>query len=156
MRILIFSDTHGRINSCIEVIRTIPADMVIHAGDCMADAEDLQAIFPELPIHFVRGNNDFCGAKDDIEIEAEGKRIFVTHGHRYRVKTTLEPLKDKGVQGNYDLIVFGHTHRAWEEYNGKTILFNPGTMGYPLRTYGVAEIDETGKLRTSIIEYDRR
>ncbi|MCC8169513.1 MAG: metallophosphoesterase family protein, partial [Oscillospiraceae bacterium] len=59
-RILIFSDTHGFTDDCINIINSSDrVSSVIHAGDCVRDAEDLEYVFPNIPIHYVKGNNDF-------------------------------------------------------------------------------------------------
>ena len=154
MRIIIFSDTHGRIEKCAAAVENIDKiDMILHAGDCAEDAERLAQRFPMIPMYYVQGNNDlWTTAPASLEITAADKKIFLTHGHYYHVKSGLSGLKEKAAEGNYDMIVFGHTHKPLMETAGKTILFNPGSMGFYHCTYGSAEI-ENGKLNASVIEY---
>ena len=133
-RILIFSDTHNDINACIRLLTNMKdVDAVIHAGDCVRDAEDLHYAFPEIPIYYVRGNNDFLsGAPDKLAVTIGGKKILIVHGHMERVKydLSLSTLTEKGEQTNADLVVFGHTHMPQTEYRGKMIILNPGSVRF--------------------------
>ena len=141
-RILIFSDTHDMIENSMSVIeKTGKTDLIIHAGDCVRDAQDLQSIYPDIPIEYVRGNNDwYSNAPADVRLTVAGKRIFITHGHAYNVKYeyTLNTLKKAA--GDVDLIVFGHTHKPYLEY-GNVNVINPGSITYT-NTYALCEIDK--------------
>ncbi len=155
-RILIFSDTHGYIDPCVRLMSAGDrADAVIHAGDSARDAQDLKYAFPEIPVYYVRGNNDFLsGAPDKLAVTIGGKKILIVHGHIERVKydLTLSELTAKGEKTNADLVVFGHTHIPRTEYRGKMIIINPGSVRFS-RTYAVAEIDDDGVLNTSIVQF---
>lgn len=143
-RLLIFSDTHHSINSCIKIIEeTKPLSAVIHAGDCVEDAEDLKSIFPNIPIHYVKGNNDyFSSAPNSLCVNCGSKKIFIVHGHEQRVKyePSLSSLIRAGEEREADLVVFGHTHMPCTEYHGKMTIINPGSVTYS-GTYAIAEID---------------
>ena len=151
MRILVFSDTHGDISGCAHLLRTIPGvGLVLHAGDYSGDAKKLAALFPALSVEFVRGNCDMDVTDVEKVVEICGKRIFLTHGHLYNVKTDCEysTLVSKTKTEGYDLAVFGHTHVAYNNNFGQFFLLNPGSIKYGL-TYGVVEIED-GRLRTAI------
>ena len=154
-RILIFSDTHGYIDNCISVISgDNHVNMIIHAGDCARDAEDLASIFPDIPLYYVRGNNDwYSTAPGDITLEVGGKRIFVTHGHDFAVKYEADyrTLVNRGSAVDADLIVFGHTHKSYTDYRGKMTILNPGSVRFG-KTYAIAEIDGQ-ELRTKILDF---
>lgn len=152
MRILVFSDTHGDISQCIRLVNTLTGiNMIIHAGDHAQDAENLAAEFPNIPVRFVRGNCDISSAPCELIIEAEEKRIFLTHGHLYNVKNefAFETLAEKVKSINCDLGIFGHTHLGYNANLGRFSLLNPGSIRY-CSTYGVVEIDH-GKLRTAVL-----
>lgn len=153
-KILIFSDTHGYIDNCIRTINnTDIVSAVIHAGDCVRDAEDLASVFPNIPVYYVTGNNDwYSKAPAQITVEIGGKRIFVTHGHEYRVKyeSDYHTLVRKGHEFDADLTVFGHTHIPYTAYDGSMTIINPGSVRFS-RTYAAAEIDGE-KLKTKIID----
>lgn len=153
-KILIFSDTHGYIDHCINIINSTDiVSAVIHAGDCVEDAEDLISIFPNVPIYYVKGNNDFYShAPVRLNLKIGEKNIFVTHGHEERVKYEADyrTLAKKAENAGADLAVFGHTHVPRTEYVGNITLLNPGSVRFS-RTYAVAEIDGSN-LKTKIID----
>ena len=153
MRILVFSDTHGMIDSCISTVGRIgTVDMILHAGDVSSDAEDLSYIFPDIPVRYVCGNCEMSRIQHELLIEAEGKRIYLTHGHLHNVKyeagysTLIKKAKDE----NADIAVFGHTHNPLCQNLGDLILLNPGSVRYG-STYGVIEI-ENGKIGTAVLD----
>lgn len=154
-RILIFSDTHGDINRCISIIEeTKSISAIFHAGDCTADAEDLQSIYPQIPVYYVRGNNDWFSRESSIRVVTiDNVTIFLTHGHEQNVKyeSELTTLIKSAKLYNPNLIIFGHTHVPQTEYKGGITIINPGSIRFG-GTYAVAEI-ENGKLKTSIVEY---
>lgn len=142
-RILVFSDTHNDINLCINIINKIPADMVIHAGDYVRDAEDLKSIFPDKDIRYVKGNGDyFTNAPNKLIVELDGARILVVHGHEQRVKyepgynTLISLAEDE----ECNVVVFGHTHIPDEEYIKGIKVLNPGSAKYG-SSYGIIEIE---------------
>lgn len=153
-RILIFSDTHGYIDNCINIIGSDErVNMIIHAGDCVRDAEDLASVFPNIPVYYVRGNNDwYSKAPGDVTLETGGKKIFITHGHDYSVKYEADyrTLAKRGSEIGADLVVFGHTHTPYTGYIGKMTVLNPGSVRFT-GTYAAAEIDGS-ELRTKIFE----
>ncbi len=152
-RILIFSDTHGNIDGCLNIIKNTPSvSAVLHAGDCVRDAEGIEAAFPSLKVYYVKGNNDFfTRAPASLLIPIGGKRIYLTHGHEQRVKYEFNytTLTERAETVNADLAVFGHTHEPYTGYAGKMILLNPGSALFT-RTYAVAEIDGD-TLKTAIL-----
>ncbi len=151
MRILVFSDTHKYIESCIQTItRIIGVDMILHAGDHASDAIELQKIFPDIPIKYVSGNCDFSKGEQELVIEAEGKRIFLTHGHAYAVKyeENYSALRNRSAALNCDCAVFGHTHQSFNDCTKSPILLNPGSIKHS-GTFGVIEIED-GTLKTAI------
>ena len=154
MNILIFSDTHGNTTDPIEIIRQEPVvNAVIHAGDCEADALKIQEKYPNIPVYSVPGNCDILSnSPTDRILELSGKKILITHGHIYRVKYGLSGITAKAVDGNFDLVVFGHTHISTIEYYGKSIIVNPGSIKGYRKTYAKACI-ENGDIKVSIEEW---
>lgn len=146
MRVLIFSDTHGNIDACINTVSLLgQVDMVVHLGDYIRDAIRLAQKFPNIKIECVSGNNDFgvFGEHERI-IEAGGRRLFITHGHRERVKSSLDALADKVKSQDADIGLFGHTHRPlYGQVNGVWLL-NPGSASSLMAaepSCGILEID---------------
>jgi hypothetical protein len=103
------------------------ADLVVHAGDIRSEA--VLEVFAGKELVAVRGNNDAGPPGDRLPerrvFEAAGHRIGVTHGRGW-------PLGLPGRVGRdfeaVDCIVFGHSHRPFNERRGGVLLFNPGAF----------------------------
>ena len=100
----------------------------------------------------VRGNCDFrclfCDgeAQKTEEIFLEGRKIIATHGDLYQVKYGLENIKSLAQSRKADIVLFGHTHLAYEEYAGGEnpfYLFNPGSAS---QSYGILTLSENAVL----------
>ena len=158
MKILIVSDTHGRLGNVEMVLEKVkPIDMMIHCGDIERDEEYLRMI-AGCPVYMVSGNNDWGLDLDrELMIQIGKYRVMVTHGHHYSVYYDLNALaqvaKDKGA----DVVMFGHTHvPAIERIDGITLV-NPGSLTLPRQygrvpTYAFMEIDEDGEAHFTISE----
>jgi len=153
IRIIVFSDTHKCIEPCIQAVNNIKdIDMIIHAGDHWSDARELEDIFKNIPVKYVKGNCDFSLAPLEELIEIGDKKIFVTHGHMYNVKQEhdrYETIKKRGLEFDADVVVFGHTHIPFNQNFGNITILNPGSVKYT-RNYGIIEIDND-KIGTAIL-----
>lgn len=147
---LVISDTHGDIFTAREVIRDYPQiNGIIHLGDYYKDAMILRTQMPNIEFTMVPGNCDFVfDAPTDLFIEAEGRRIFLTHGHHYDVKNGIERLEVKAKKENADAVLFGHTHRPYIEYRSNILYVNPGSLNYSRGTgakaYALLEVSSKG------------
>lgn len=150
MRILIVSDTHrqdGNYHRVVEQVGKI--DMVIHCGDAEGSEYALQRAV-DCPLHIVMGNNDFfSNLPKELELEIEGKRILVTHGHYYRVSMGIEALAEEGRARNADVVMFGHIHKPMVKMQYGVTVINPGSLSYPRQanrrpSYIVMETDGKG------------
>ena len=134
MNILVVSDTHGYLENTLQFInqnrQTI--DEIWHLGDYYKDALTLHAL-SNIPVFAVMGNGDVhTKGPDALVLERMGHRVYLTHGHHYGVKSTLQRLAYKCIENNIDLVCFGHTHFALCETLNNLTLFNPGS---PTRPY---------------------
>jgi len=142
MKILVFSDSHGNFGSMMAAIeKEAPVDMIIHAGDVCRDIEDLQFAYPRVTVAGVKGNNDFFvrDFPDERVFLVEGVKIFVTHGHLFGVKYSLDGLLKATRERGADLCVFGHTHVNCREDADGIVLYNPGRAS---RGYGVLKCEK--------------
>ena len=132
MRIGIISDTHGRWESIDDAVSMAgEIDMWLHCGDCVPDAEYLQDLV-DAPVHYVAGNCDWPTSNATYEkiIEAEGYRIFLTHGHNYGVRYTREYIMEAAESLGANIAVYGHTHIV--DYQKDSLLvLNPGSAARP-------------------------
>ena len=146
MKIFVFSDSHGRGTLIVKAIRREAPDFVFFLGDGENDLKALRQAFPALPFEAVRGNCDFRSQLPaELVCSVGGVRFFITHGHRYDVKTerTLESLKRAARQAGAQVVLFGHTHEPYLEEEKGLILLNPGAAGsYGNPGYGVLELTD--------------
>jgi putative phosphoesterase len=133
-------------------------DFLIHAGDIdkIDFLVDLKIMFENRFLAVV-GNMDsgkILEHLNDVEsIVLEKIKISVTHtgGHP---SETVQKAIDTFHKKNPDIIIFGHSHHPYNQYHGKTLLFNPGSLldkrYAPYTSYGIIEI-ENGKILSSQI-----
>lgn len=123
-------------------------DYIIHLGDYYHDLSSFSQEFCE-KIYAVKGNCD--GGGEDLVFEAEGKKILLTHGDRYSVKSTLFKLLLRAKEVGADLVFYGHTHIPETcEMDGITLV-NPGTLSaYGKQTYCYTVI-ANGKIISKIV-----
>ena len=161
MRILVFSDSHTDVSTMADVVRRMQPDKILHLGDHYTDAEVLMTLYPEIPFHAVMGNTDFTG-NDVYEqlLILEGKRIFLTHGHFYGVKTGVSSITAKGESLAADLVLFGHTHIPYLDWNNDMYVMNPGSINRRGRrfssiahapTFGLITLED-GNIRCDVKE----
>jgi putative phosphoesterase len=129
-------------------------DLILHAGD-VDEPQALDVLRELAPVYAVRGNYHLfdrssggASLPESIEIDVVGFHIGLIHGHKIGLSTwfwkiymllqnmwgrwTL-PAYDRALSRalvrrfpRADIIVFGHTHRFYQAYWGKTLLINPG------------------------------
>lgn len=153
MKILIVSDTHGHTENLERALgQEEPIDALIHCGD-LEGSEDYIEALAECPCYMVAGNNDwFTDLDRELEVELEGTKLLITHGHNYGVSMNFSYLLEEGRSREADVVLFGHIHRPVLEEYGDIILANPGSLSYPRQrgrkpTYLVMEIDKNKKIR---------
>ncbi len=133
MKILVISDTHRQINKVANVLYAV-SDItnVIHLGDLVRDAEDIQEQFPDKIYHIIQGNNDMLSfARPTMILSLCGHNIFVTHGHAYGVKRGSNILLANAAREmGCDIALFGHTHQYADETVGGVRCLNPSNNGY--------------------------
>lgn len=141
MKAVIFSDSHGKVENMIEAAaREKNYDMVMFAGDVHRDAEEFMLRYPRACVAEVIGNNDFFvrSVPDERIFTFGGKRILLTHGHKFAVKYSTAVLTAYAKEQGADICVYGHTHsRDLRNCDGVTLI-NPGTAW---KSYAVLSID---------------
>ena len=127
MKLLVVSDTHGKadLNGIVTVSEGV--SMIVHLGDGFQDGQLLQAAL-RAPLVQVAGNADYPLALiPEKMFEANGKQVYITHGHLYDVKKGLENLYVRAAEIEADLVLFGHLHRRVMRIVGKTTYFCPAS-----------------------------
>ena len=136
MKIGLISDTHDNIQNIRNAVREFNdkhVDIVIHAGDFVSPI----AIESHAGVKLVGvlGNNDkdisgLTSAFNKIDGELKGE-IFETvyDGMKFAVYhgTNIAKREQLMKSGNFDVFIYGHTHRKYNRYIGTTRVINPGT-----------------------------
>ena len=153
MRLAVFSDTHGFPDYLIPAVRRVRPDILVHLGDGIRDTAALEREFPELPLHIVSGNCDFASRAPDMDIFFAGAvKVFAAHGHRYGVKSTLDPLLNSAHFAGAQLVLYGHTHIARIEYPAGMTVVNPGSSGLGSEpSFAVIDISDSGGIAARIL-----
>lgn len=152
MRILVTSDTHGDFFSLNQAINEQKsAEVIIHCGDSKDEVQRIKELYKDKAVYAVRGNCDFCSPLNNTElITIEGKKIFITHGHLYNAKMTLYSLCCAAREQDADIVVFGHTHNALNEYDDGLYILNPGSLHGYNASYAYIDITDKG-IMTNIV-----
>lgn len=123
-RAVLVSDNHS-LKGPLEYVREKYAgyDYFLHCGDS------------ELPKYLlsgfaaVSGNNDRYGEFPmNMVIEIEGRRIYLTHGHRDFFMGRLDMLAARAKKLDCDTVCFGHTHIPCDIMENGIHLLNPGSI----------------------------
>ncbi|SNX52996.1 metallophosphoesterase [Thermoanaerobacterium sp. RBIITD] len=158
MRLFVTSDTHGMIQSVRNILKNIKnIDYIVHLGDYYRDAISLSKEFG-VPTEYVYGNCDFGdGDKYEKIIELDGKKILLTHGHRYYVKFDNNIILEKARELGVDAVFFGHTHVPVVQNHHDVLVLNPGSPSMPregsFRTISIVNI-ENGIIVPQILNID--
>ena len=171
MKLLIASDLHGSAYYCEKLMERIQAeqpDRILLLGDLLyhGPRNDLpegyapKKVIPMLnglkeKIIAVRGN---CEAEvDQMVLEfpvmadyttlwlEEGKCLFATHGHKFNPEN-LPPMPA------HSAFVFCHVHVKHAEWQGDTLILNPGSVSIPKDGSHSYMIYENGLFTTKTID----
>ncbi|MCR4896565.1 MAG: metallophosphoesterase [Lachnospiraceae bacterium] len=149
MKILVVSDTHGRLDNFRRVMEMHKPDLLIHCGDIEGQEAEIIEI-AGCPVRMVAGNNDyFSDLPGEVEFTAGGQKIWVTHGHHYYVSMSSEYIAQEAMAREVDVAMFGHTHKPCVENRGGLVILNPGSLSYPRQegrepSYIIMEDDRKG------------
>lgn len=154
MLIGVVSDTHC-INKCIQLAaeKIKNVDILIHLGDNSSDIEQFKKVFNG-EIYVVDGNCDYRGEyPKELIIDVNSKKIFLTHGDLYGVKSGLNNIFYKGKEVGADIVLYGHSHIEVIERVEDILIMNPGSTSIPKgkgHSIGFIEIDDSGNIDAKI------
>lgn len=143
-KILVVSDSHG-LTKELEILKARhldEVDLLIHCGDSQLMPEQN----PISGFVTVLGNCDYSGFPLETTVDIAGRKIFITHGHKYHVKTSLMALNYRANEVNADIICFGHSHVLGAEIIDDRLFLNPGSIRLPRermeKTYMILDLNE--------------
>jgi len=157
MKIGIMADSHDnmhKVAQAVEIFNKRGVEKVLHAGDIVAPFVSIPLKKLNCDVVAVYGNNDgeklylkemfekinAVGriAEPPVTLELAGKRIYLTHWPHQ-----LDALARSG---DFDLIVYGHTHDLDIRRVGGTLIVNPGETGGWLREKATVVVLDLEKL----------
>ena len=161
MKIIVFADSHKDINSMRKAVKKEKPEMIIHLGDHVKDAIQLQKSFLDIKMEYVKGNTDIFDDYDREKLlRIKNINIFATHGDKYFVDIGIKRILTKGLHENADIILFGHTHKAYIDNHKGCLLMNPGSIRCKSSdtknaAYGIIILNDD-KIDIKIKQYDCR
>ncbi len=158
MKIGVLSDTHSLNIPAVLIERFKTMDLIIHAGD-LCDLSTLKLLKKQASTKAVQGNMDEPAVKKELPIKeivmCGNLKIGVTHGHIGQSREALKNATALFKDDKMDVVIFGHSHQAFNEHIGTTLYFNPGSPNDVIRakffSYGLISI-EGGKIKAEIIK----
>jgi uncharacterized protein len=141
----VISDTHGKLDEQVfELFANV--SHIIHAGD-IGDEELIWRLEKIAPVIAVRGNNDadtMCFPNERRAVIKE--RTFYVR-HQFATVEKLSAAQQRLIEQRMpDVVIFGHSHKAYSGHWRGTLLFNPGSAGpkrFSLpRSIGLLELHE--------------
>ena len=138
MLIGVVSDTHDNIWKLDESFQHLrKAKAVLHCGDLCSPfmIRRLGQGLDGLPVHIVWGNNEgdrlaiaqVAEGYPDIHLEGQ-VALLELGGWRIAVNHYPEIAAEFAASGDFDLVCYGHDHKAHLSKVGKCVLLNPGEL----------------------------
>lgn len=132
MKVLVFSDSHGRRELLDRMLSNEPAcKEVIFLGDGMRDIEWVKEFYPDKRFTVVKGNNDWSyNISGEAYRHIEGVTLFACHGDYLGVRTSLSQVYKKASSVGASLALYGHTHVAKTSVDplSDVTAINPGAL----------------------------
>jgi putative phosphoesterase len=145
VRIGVISDTHGFLHPDVPALFA-GVNHIIHAGD-VGDRAVLESLRAVAEVTAVSGNMDTDDLRAELPVEARGDisgiRFLVGHLQRELLSRHENPAGE-----GFDLVVCGHTHRAYADWHDGVLYLNPGSATAPgpgeQPSLAVVEVDSVG------------
>ncbi len=140
-RILVLSDTHRKLSLSLKIIPLMRPDAIIHLGDMVSDAMEIEAYFPNIKFYMVAGNNDYSLLDREKVFTIFNKKFYCAHGHTLSLERGIERAKEE----NCDAYLYGHTHVGKCEMTDGILVMNPGSISRPrdgVFSFGIIEIED--------------
>jgi putative phosphoesterase len=170
----VMSDTHDNVRASVASVKVFQregVEMIIHLGDIVSPftlSAILSAVEPGVDTLFIYGNN--CGEKTGlrevavsrgarivdppVEVDVDGKHLLLLHGWGPEA-LTLKVVEALALGGDWDGILYGHTHKADYRYIRGVLILNPGEASGVLTGKATIAILDTDTLKARILEVPR-
>ncbi|MEB3844568.1 MAG: metallophosphoesterase [Desulfurococcales archaeon] len=162
MLVGVISDSHdnlANVSRAARILREKGVGAVFHLGDIVSPftLAHLAGLLEGVEIHAVFGNN--CGEIEGLlrvastvgadisspprEVALAGRKILLLHGFG-SPDMTRKIVYSLARGGEWDLILYGHTHIPDAKIIGGTLVYNPGELAGALNkpTLGLIDLDD--------------
>jgi len=137
MKVGLISDTHVPTRAMKIPLRVFKVfqnvDHIIHAGD-LVELEVIYELERLAPVLAVHGNMDRVNIREKLpkmnELELYDWRIGIIHDPGALLG--LGNMRKIIRENNYDVLVYGHTHRSSIRWDDSRLFINPGSPTNPL------------------------
>jgi len=153
MKIGVISDTHNFLDPKVPDL-LVGVDHILHGGDIGQNRLilELEAI---APVTAVLGNTDDAGLPfNQTEVVELAGQKFLVH-HIINPRSLEESIAARIRREKPHVVVFGHTHKPFNETLNGTLYFNPGYAGKPrfklARSVAILHCDTNG-IRPEFLE----
>jgi putative phosphoesterase len=170
----VMSDTHDNVRAAVASVKILQKEgvsMILHLGDIVSRftlSAILSAMDPGVDSLFIYGNN--CGEKSGlreiaeshgarildppVELEVGGRRLLLLHGWGPE-SLTLKVVEALALGGDWDGILYGHTHKVDYRYLRGVLILNPGEASGVLTGRATVAVLDTDTLKARILEVPR-
>jgi hypothetical protein len=157
----IMADSHDNlvtVRRAIQIVKDAGCRLLIHAGDFVAPFTARELEKAGCPIKAVLGNCD--GEKPGLRnaiapfgLIQEAPLVFEHDGFKFLILHLDAPVESCAAKQEYDVIIYGHTHKPEVRRYGKTLIVNPGETGGWLTGKSSAALfdPKTGEVRIIVI-----
>ncbi|HEY1173274.1 MAG TPA: metallophosphoesterase family protein [Verrucomicrobiae bacterium] len=126
MKIGLISDTHGYLDPRVpEIFEGV--EHILHAGD-IGYASIILELERIAPVTAVLGNNDFGMEYRETEVVELGGCKFLIH-HIVEPRRLTDSLKSRIKHAAPQVVMFGHTHKMFNDVIDGVHFLNPGYSG---------------------------
>lgn len=146
LRLGLISDTHGYLDPAVTGLFQ-GVDHILHGGD-VGSTRILHELEQVAPVTAVLGNTDGpeLGVRER-EVLKLGGRVWLVQ-HIVDPRSTDTAWTDSLIRTRAEFVLFGHTHKPFDQQIGKVRYLNPGYAGrqrFDLpRSVALLEISESG------------
>jgi putative phosphoesterase len=126
MEIGIISDTHNFLDPQVRELFA-GVEHILHGGD-IGHTTIIKELEKLAPVTAVSGNCDAGIAYRETEVVMLAGRKFLLH-HIVDVRVPSETFQRQFDREQPDVVIFGHTHKPFQQVIGKTLYLNPGYAG---------------------------
>jgi len=158
MKVGVVSDSHDnlpKISRAVELLKSQGIQTLIHLGDYVSPFSLRPILESKLELIGIFGNND--GDKLVLQRVSNGQiiespRIQTIHGKRLFIAHQVPYFRSLGISGEFDLVMFGHTHEPFLERVSNCLILNPGELGGWLYGRATMAIVDLEIMEANIIE----